>query len=343
MPGREALKQNVFETRRFRVEDLPQESLVDRDGASLDDLLSHLEDQTERRRAEDVDPRPDRGPRIPQTKDRWVAPWAPPPERRNNKIPPGFTTKPEFVRFVPDAGKAFHANPGYLKPNVLSPRTIQRLNQPDRTFAHLPSQIYGHAHSETIPEPTDDMCDERHARWLQDHYKQRDRHINQVYHARIRVEKATKILKADETKRQIARDLLSQGQMEMPHLSSAARSGIMKLKRAVKTTRAFRSAASDAALAAGDTDKAASLNPMKAQEEKNKMRLKMSMSAPCLRLKEPTPRGVVSHIHNFQGTDRTGRHFRSSTPWRTEDEFRDLGIKPWGSTGPRRLEVLMQC
>lgn len=346
MPGLDALKQNVFETRKFRAEDLPQEALVDRDEASLEDLLGHLQDQTAKVRKEDADPRPDHGPRIPQTKDRWVAPWAPPPDRRNPKSPSGGTTvqhKPEFARFVRNAGSAFHANPGYLKPKILSPRTIERLNMPARTFAHLPSQIYYHAQSEPIAEPTDDMCDERHRKWLEDHYKARDRHIHEVYHAKIRVEKAKTTLKADETKRQIARDLLSQGQMEMPHLSAAARSGIKKLKRAVKATRAFRNAAADAALAAGDLDKAANFNPMKMQEDKNKMRLKMSLSAPCLRLKEPTPRGVINHVHNFQLTDRTGRHLRTATPWRTEDEYRELGIKPWGRTGPRRAEVMMQC
>jgi len=345
MPGLDALKQNVFETRKFRAEDLSQEALVDRDDASLEDLLGHLEDQAAKVRREDADPRPDHGPRIPRTKDRWVAPWAPPPDRRNPTSSPGLTTmkhKPEFVRYVRNAGSAFHASPGYLKAKMLSPRTVERLNMPPRTYAHLPSQIYYHAQSEPIAEPTDDMCDERHRKWLQEHEKARDRHIHEVYHAKIRVEKAKVAMKADETKRQIARDLLSQGQMEVPHLSAAARSGIKKLKRAVKATRAFRCAAADAAAAAGDHDKAAAFNPMKQQEEKNKMRLKMSLSAPCLRVKELTPRGVINHVENFACTNRTSRHFRTTTPWRTQDDYRELGIRPWGSTGPRRLEVMMQ-
>jgi len=309
---------------------------ANRDGASLEDLLGHLENQATAKRAQDADPRPEFGPRIPQMKDRWKQKWAPGPDKRNLKKEPGQKIQPEWIRFVKTAGNVFHANPGYLQPTVLDKRTLDRLNMPDRTFAKSPSQIRYHAHSEPFAEPTDDLCQEMHRKWLQTHYEVRDQHINHVYHALNRVDKAKEIMEADARKRGITRDLLSQGQVDQPHLSPAARSGIMKLKRAVKATRKFRSAAADAFSAAGDTEKAKAFNPIRMQEEKNKARLLKAKSVPCLQLKPSTPRGSVAHVEKWSGPEHSLRHFRTTTTWQREDDMKELGFRPWQGTGERR-------
>ncbi|CAJ1412408.1 unnamed protein product [Effrenium voratum] len=302
---------------------------------SLEDLLGFLERQRSEKLAEEADPRPQKGPRIPKLKDRWRPQWSPPLDKRNLTKESGEEVQPAWLRVCRSAGEAFHANPGYLKPKQLEPRVTERLTMPDRSFAHLPSQIK-FSHDEPLPAPTDALCGEMHRRWLQKHGKARDRHLHEVYYALNRVDKAQEILDADARRMEIARDMISQGPIDRPHLSKAARSGIKKLKTAVKSIHQLRNAAAEGAMAAGDLERAKRFNPLKMQEEKNKARLIACRSDPCLRTKQPTPRGQLKHVENFAGPERSLKHFRSSTPWREEDAAQELGLRPWGGTGPRR-------
>ncbi|CAJ1359913.1 unnamed protein product [Effrenium voratum] len=195
---------------------------------SLEDLLGFLERQRSEKLAEEADPRPQKGPRIPKLKDRWRPQWSPPLDKRNLTKESGEEVQPAWLRVCRSAGEAFHANPGYLKPKQLEPRVTERLTMPDRSFAHLPSQIK-FSHDEPLPAPTDALCGEMHRRWLQKHGKARDRHLHEVYYALNRVDKAQEILDADARRMEIARDMISQGPIDRPHLSKAARSGIKKV------------------------------------------------------------------------------------------------------------------
>eukprot|EP00439_Symbiodinium_sp_Y106_P070712 s795_g12.t1 len=153
-----------------------------------------------------------------------------------------------------------------------------------------------------------------------------------VYYALKNVDKARDTLEADQRRREVARDLISQGPREQIHLSEGARSGIKKMKSAVKAIRGFRSAAAEGAMAAGNVEAAKRFDPLKMQEEKNKARLRAAQSAPSLITKQPTPRGEVKHVENWTGPDRTRPGFYQG------DVARELGFRPWGSTGQRRPE-----
>mmetsp|Transcript_42886 Transcript_42886/g.79993 ORF Transcript_42886/g.79993 Transcript_42886/m.79993 type:complete len:318 (-) Transcript_42886:246-1199(-) len=307
------------------------------DNASLEDLLGFLETQHATKVAEEADLRPVKGPRIPKAKDRWRPAWNPPLDKRHIQKESGDDVRKAWLKVGKSAGEAFHANPGYLKAAALESRVAERVNVPERTYAQLPSQIK-YSVDEPLPPPKDALCGEMHRKWLEKHAKARDRHVYPVYYALNHADRARETLEADARRMEIARDLISVGPKDLPHLSQAARSGISKLKLAVKSIHRFRSAAEDAALAKGDLERAKKFNPLKMREEKNQARLQAALSAPCLRAKQPTPRGEVKHVENWCGPDRTLKHLRSSTPWREEDVAQELGFRPWGGTGNRRQE-----
>lgn len=307
------------------------------DDASLEDLLGFLETQHATRKAEEADLRPQKGPRIPKAQDRWRPAWNPPLDKRHVNKESQEEVRAPWLRVCRQAGEAFHDNPGFLKAKCLEVRVAERANVPHRTFAHLPSQVR-YSLDEPLPPPKDELCGEMHRKWLQKHAKARDRHLYPVYYALKNVDKAKETMEADQRRREVARDLISSGPREQLHLSEGARSGIKKMKNAVKAIRGFRCAAAEGAMAAGDVERAKRFDPLKMQEEKNKARLRAAQSAPSLITKQPTPRGEVKHVENWTGPDRTLKHLRTTTPWREEDAARELGFRPWGSTGQRRPE-----
>lgn len=277
----------------------------------MEDLLGQMDRTVRELRRSETELRPTKGPRIPHSEDLWVPTWKPPPAKEDVKalVSGGNYTK-TFVRFVKNAGSEFHASPGYLKPNVLSVITASRVNVPDRTFAKLPSTIYFHAQSEPISEPTDDMCGEAHRKWLDKHYKQRDHHIHEVYHALEHVDRMKRRVESHARKREFTTDLLTKGGAEGTHTSDKTKSAFQKMQHAVKSARVFRSSTT--------------IDPLAEAERKDKAKYELAKSAPCLRLSEPVPDYYVRHIRPWKDAERPLRCLQTSTPWLTADESREL-------------------
>lgn len=294
------------------------------DTATLEDMLGHLSSLSATLKAVEADPRPEIGPRIPIAQDRWQPVWKPPPDKRNIAKSKGQTVQPEFVRFVKTAGDMFHVDPGFVRGKILETRVINRLGVPDRTFAHLPAQIRYHAQPEPMPAPTDDMCTGLHQKWLQKHHKARDKYVYEVYHALNKVDKAQSIIDEERRRRELAREAVTSGALELSKMSEAARRGILKLKRAVKSSRAFRDSAKDAAVARGDKKQAHALDIHKQQTEKNQAYLEKCKSAPCLHLRPPTPYGQVKHLRAWAAPNRSLRLLKETTPLRERDDLREL-------------------
>eukprot|EP00933_Yihiella_yeosuensis_P025279 TRINITY_DN19631_c0_g4_i1.p1 TRINITY_DN19631_c0_g4~~TRINITY_DN19631_c0_g4_i1.p1 ORF type:complete len:341 (-),score=45.33 TRINITY_DN19631_c0_g4_i1:86-1108(-) len=295
------------------------------DECSLDDLIGHLESTHSLVKAIEADPRPQIGPRIPLTEHRWKPAWKPPPDKRNIKKQPGDVVQPPWVRFVRNAGEDFHPRDKmpYLRAQIIDGRTAQRVNMPERTYSHLPSQIRYHAQSEPIPEPTDDMCHEIHRKWLQKHYKERDRHIYEVYHSLNRVDKAKQEVEEHQRRKEMAREMLGRVH-DRSKMSEACKRGIDKVKRAIASTRAFRMVAKDSAIKKGDKEKALQFDYTQQEDNKKLAKLERARSHPCLRIRPPSPKGEVAHIRAWGNANVSLRSFKESTPWRENDMTREL-------------------
>jgi len=304
------------------------------DGASLEDLLGHLETQAQAARLVAADPRPQVGPRIPLMQDRWRPAWSPPPEKRHVVKKTGDSLRPEFVRFVKTAGENIHANPGYLKSQkqLLSPRSIHRLNMAERSYARLPSQVRYRSQPEAFGDPGDEMCEMRHQKWLQAHAKRRDRHVHEVYYSLGRVADAERVVASHAEKLELTRSIAEAGALDPVKMTETAHRGFSKVKRGLNTLSMIRNAAADRAAAEGK----AAFEPAKLKEERaNKARLEKAQSATCLELRPLTPKGAAKHIRSWKGPEGTLRLLRSSTPWIDQDEMRELG-RQTRSTGTLR-------
>lgn len=287
-------------------------------GDSLEGLLGHLERSSAAARLAEASLRAPVGPRIPHMQDRWVPEWRPPPDKDEvKKHITGDCTK-TFVRFTKNVGTEFEA-PGYMKPKHLDTWTAKRVVMPDRSFAKLRSQINYRAQSEAIPEPLDGLCNEMHQRWLRRHYAQRDRHVHEVYHALERVHRAEDSLNEIRRKRELTRDLLSRKSVSMPNLGEKAVSSLARVRQAVQTVRNFRTTQA--------------VDPLAEEESKAKAKLAHAKSASCLLFRPPTPDGQVKHLRSWAGPDKPLRYLRESTPWREQDEVREL------ASGARRRNV----
>jgi len=282
---------------------------------TLQDLLGDLDRAAEAGRKAATDVRPDHGPRIMTAAEEGLrAAWRPPPSRNKEDVKREMQADRarNFARFGKQAGSDFEpACSKRLKPQVLDPWTEERKDVPDRTFAKSYSTIQFHAHSEPLPEPHSSLCSKHYQEVLRQHQRERDKHINPVYHALQRVKKVEEQLQNHEYKRQLTRDMVSRSAaLALPTYSNNVKSTLAKARRAIATGRQF-------GLAVG-------VDRLAQEEDRDKARLEKAKSAPALALHPQTPQGAAKHLRNWTGPDHPARCLRESTPWREHDEGRAL-------------------
>lgn len=256
--------------------------------------------------------RPDKGPRIARIEDVHNPTFRPPPKKEDVKRLIASDISRHFVGFTRSAGGEMGAIPSYMKPKFLSPWTVERMNQPERTYkcprGVAPPRF--RSQPELFPEPRDSLCHPMHRRWLKEHKKARDKHVNPIYHALKQVEKSQEQLEAHRERRELTRELLTSDARAPPVMSDGAKATLKKVKHAVAISRAFH--------------KAARIDVLALEEQKDKDRLEKAKSSPVLRLRAPTPENQARHLRRWAGTDGALRSLRESTPWRTQDEDREV-------------------
>lgn len=277
----------------------------------VSDLLGQLDRTMSAFREAEASLRAPKGPRIPKASDHWTPP-RPKPDKELIKQQMG-SVKAPFAPYLKVAGSAFEAYPPRLRGEGMEPRTQSRLLMPERSYAKLPAQIRYHAQSEPISEPTDDMCHESHKKWLQQHYKTRDRHIYEVFYALQRADAAKDSIAAIARKRHMAAEVEERSAATTNGFSNTAKGAIGKVRGKLKAATMLKK------LSHG-----AGYDPLADEEKKAKAKLKKCESAPCIRLVEPKPDGEVTHVKRWQGPDQPLRYLRSSTPWIEYDETEEL-------------------
>jgi len=258
-------------------------------------------------------------PSLPKSEDTFRPKFRPPPSRDEVKQLLLNDTSRGYRSCGRIQGEIFSASER-LRPKVLSPRTIARLNVPDRTFAKSRSQISFHAQPEVMPGLTDDSCTEMHRDWLKAHRTRRDREMHPEFHALNRIDKAAAAVEDIAKMKAVARDIISRDHAWKPSFSSGALQSLAKVKKAVKGARAF--------------NKAGGIDLLAMEEERMQEEVRRAKAAPCLNVRPPAPQGRVTHAQGWAGPDRNIRYLRESTPWRQQDDTRNLAVA--GPGRPRR-------
>lgn len=166
----------------------------------LADLFQQLDAVGEAQRQKERNIR-EREVSIPHVTDAFIAskPWQPPmlnDARAEAKalFEAGHRARPSFCATARVTGE-FSARE-IMKPKVLSPRTAARVVQPERTYnAPKGFKPYAGGISRDVPPTHDDMCSEQHRKWLDQHYKQREKHLYPAHDALNRVEALEKSVK----------------------------------------------------------------------------------------------------------------------------------------------------
>lgn len=161
-----------------------------------------------------------------------------------------------------------------------------------------PGLIRYHAHSEAFEGNNDDQLHEQHRTWLDKHRLQRDQHLNPIYHALVRVDKAIEKEHEIQQMKEKTVDLMTRGLLVKPHLSEGVKAKLHKVTGAVKSTRVF--------------NKLAGIDNVADAHKENQGILTKAMSQPVLAYKPATPRHRPRHLRSWKGTDRRSK-------WATTD------------------------
>jgi len=280
-------------------------------GSGVGDLLSTLDGGTMTRRITDLGRSASAGSfgSLPKNEDNFRPKFRPPPSREEVKQLLLNDTSRGYRSCGRIQGELF-GETQRIRPKILSPRTIARLNVPDRTYAKSRSQIAYHAQPEVMPELGDDSCTEMHRDWLKSHRTRRDREMHAEFHALNRIDKATAAVDDIAKMKAIARDIISRDHAWKPSMSSGAKSSLQKVKKAVSTARQF--------------NKIAGIDVLQMEEERMKDEVRRAKAAKCLSVRPAVPQGRVTHAQGWGGPDRNIRYLRESTPWRQQDDARSL-------------------
>lgn len=258
------------------------------------------------------------GPRIPLIEHQFNAKqhWNPPPTKEAVKEALGGDACRHFNRYLKNNGSEY-SEPGYLKAGSLDAWTAARAVQPTRVYQYPPqSEPRGkfryRAHSEPIPQVSDEMCHHLHREWLNGHENRRQKHLSPVFHALLNVDSAQRLLDTREEQRRIARDLMTKAPdpAEMPKVPVKLKSALAKVRLGVKASKAFQSAGN--------------INLLAAEEERDRALVRRAKSNPILALTEKDPPNRAQHLRRWGGTASSGRNLRESTPWQDQDEERTL-------------------
>jgi len=277
--------------------------------SGLDDLLGQL-DATATFGREAGAIRADRGPRIPKLEHSYDGGWRPPPSKEEilNRLG-GSDCCRRFNGTTCHKGDMFKTMP-IMRPKVLGVwlDNYSRNCVPNRSIGNmqprhsvsLPSAgiIKHHEHSEAFEATNDDQLHEQHRKWLDKHRLRRDQHLNPIYHALVRVDKAVEKEAEIQKMRETTVDLMTRGLLVKPNLSEGIKAKLNKSLGAVKTTRAF--------------NKIKGIDNVADAHKSNQGILTKAMSQPVLAYKPATPRHRPRHLRSWKGTDRRNK-------WATTD------------------------
>lgn len=280
-------------------------------GTGIGDLISTLDGGTMTRRITDLGRGASDGslPSLPKTEGNFRPKFKPPPSKQEVKQLLLNDPSRGYRSVGRIHGEVFN-DLDRLRPKVLSPRTIARLNMPVRTYEKATSQIYYHAQPEEMPRLTDDSCTEMHRDWLGEHRIRRDREMHPEFHALNRIDKAKQAVEEIAKMKAVTRDLLSRDHAWKPTMSAGAAQSLQKVKSAVKIARAF--------------NKMGGIDQLAREEDRMREEVRKAKGAKCLSVRPHIPEGRVTHASGWGGPDRNLRCLRESTPWRQQDDSRSL-------------------
>lgn len=256
-----------------------------------------------------------RGKGMPTSTDQFLLDynWKPPPGKDSVRDDMASFQEP-FRRYLKQAGDELGQRADPFKPTTVDGWEAERLTT--TRGRPMPRGKKGTfmcpAPVRPLPEPEDSLCLKGHQEWLKKHAKERDRHINAVFHARQAVDCAEQHVQEKVKQRALATDLLTRGHLDMPEFSEPVQRTLTKIKRALGVTRAFAKGS------------AYSEEREKNEAKKDHDSIMRAKSSPHLRLRPPTPEGTVKHVMDWRKHNMTGKHLRSSTPWVEDDGMREL-------------------
>lgn len=200
-----------------------------------------------------------------------------------------------------------------LKPKVLDPWSQHRVIQPERSYKKAMSGLKTKAHVADSPPAHDGLCTGMHQKWLGEHRERRDKEMYKEHHALKEVDKAKEACEEIVRKRVIARDIMTRSQLDNPHFSQNEKKALSKVRTVVGAVHAF--------------SKAAGISQLLQEEEEAKATLEKAKSVDVLRARPKTPEHRARHHATWAGAGHKPRCLRESTPWREQDDGREMGKK----------------
>lgn len=303
----------------------------------LDDIFGELDATAALGRTADA-VRADTGPRMPKIEHLISYEWRPPPSRDDIRQTISGSCSRRFITAGKHAGAGSHfRTEGSLPPKVLN--ITQGHNIRNGVAERSMKNPYGppgkngkpgretwsgitrcSAHSHPLPEPHDGMLHEQHAKWLKGHMQQRDKHMNAVYHALVKVDKAAEKEREIQAQREKTTDMLTRNALVKPKFSQGIKDKLKGAKTKIAISSKFQ--------------KMQGVDTLGDEEKKNKTLLLRAQSAPVLQFKTPTPRSRPSHLRSWKCTDRrqwwaqTDQCMKHTTPGRDQEEERELHSIP---------------
>jgi hypothetical protein len=253
--------------------------------------------------------------KVPHQNDTLGQGWMPPPPKHEVRALVSSDCTRIFKRFTKKNGSSF-SEPGNLKPNYLNLWVSDRVTQPERNYKYPKDfQPYRtHHQSCPLPETTDDLLHPMHRTWLDGHFNQRERHVYPIYHAKKDVEKAREALNKKAEMLALTREIVSTPQLQQPNISAESKGKLSRAMTKMRTGRALAQAGGGTGMTREE----------ELQQKKMQKRLETALSAPALRVIEPTPEYRAKHIRTWNGPEKPLRYLRSSTPWQHQDELMEM-------------------
>lgn len=285
-------------------------------------LLKHVGDVKASHR-EATAPRQIKGPRIPHAGDAHKE-WRPPMTKSQLKQMKVEVQKP-FNQFLCSTSEPLDTKPGYIDLGIMPHWERVRLVQPARSYEYPKrddprGRYYSRSQPELFRPATEDMMHGQHREWLKQHHVARQRHLHPVYHALREVDKAKAVLDSHTELRSMTHDLRVQAEDAQPsshEMAPAAKEGMAKFARGVKKLRGQMVATKVFQSEIGK-------DYFHKQEEDDRLRVERAKSTPVLQLRTPTPPGRARHLRKWGLANASSRSLRESTPWRDQDEEREL-------------------